>query len=243
MLWGEGKGFEISQLRLDRAVFTTACVQLVQPKKLELMVKRGITREAFGKRIANLGKNPEVIAKARIEIESMRRMVLTAAKAMDELGNAEARAWVSAVKAMVPIRTCQIVDEAIQIHGGTACRSDSLARMYASQRTLRLADGPDEVHWFVVGRSEIASTEEAARNYNPKETFYAEKGSDSAVAFSDPDPEVANQLICPLSNAANRGDWQWTIYVGEQFLDSWSGRFFDDVGIDKVGIDFEQEQF
>jgi acyl-CoA dehydrogenase len=106
---------------------------------------------------------------------------------MDELGNAEARVWVSAVKAMVPIRTCQIVDEAIQIHGGAGVSQwTPLARMYASQRTLRLADGPDEVHWFVVGRSEIASTEEAARGYDPKETFYAEKGSDSEVAFSGP---------------------------------------------------------
>lgn len=188
MLWGEGKGFEISQLRLGPGRIHH-CMRSVgaAEKALELMVKRGITREAFGKRIANLGKNPEVIAKARIEIESMRRMVLTAAKAMDELGNAEARVWVSAVKAMVPIRTCQIVDEAIQIHGGTGVSQwTPLARMYASQRTLRLADGPDEVHWFVVGRSEIASTEEAARDYNPKETFYAEKGSDSAVAFSGP---------------------------------------------------------
>ena len=58
--------------------------------------------------------------------------------------------------------------------------------MYASQRTLRLADGPDEVHWFVVGRSEIASMEEAARDYNPKETFYSEKGSDSSGVFSGP---------------------------------------------------------
>ncbi|MEC7435117.1 MAG: acyl-CoA dehydrogenase family protein, partial [Actinomycetota bacterium] len=188
MLWGEGKGFEISQLRLGPGRIHH-CMRSVgaAEKALELMVKRGITREAFGKRIANLGKNPEVIAKARIEIESMRRMVLTAAKAMDELGNAEARVWVSAVKAMVPIRTCQIVDEAIQIHGGTGVSQwTPLARMYASQRTLRLADGPDEVHWFVVGRSEIASTEEAARDYNPKETFYAEKGSDSAVALSGP---------------------------------------------------------
>ena len=120
MLLGEGRGFEISQVRLGPGRIHH-CMRSVgaAERALELMAKRGLTREAFGKRIANLGKNVEVIAKARIEIESMRRMVLTAAKAMDELGNAEARLWVSAVKAMVPIRVCQIIDEAIQVHGAT----------------------------------------------------------------------------------------------------------------------------
>jgi acyl-CoA dehydrogenase len=156
-------------------------------KALELMVKRGITREAFGKRIANLGKNPEVIAKARIEIESMRRMVLTAARAMDLLGNAEARVWVSAIKSMVPIRTCQIVDEAMQVHGAIGVSQwTPLARMYAQQRTLRLADGPDEVHWHVVGRAEIASMEEPARGYNPKEAHYSKVSPDHSGVFSGP---------------------------------------------------------
>jgi acyl-CoA dehydrogenase len=188
MLLGEGRGFEISQLRLGPGRIHH-CMRSVgaAERALELMVKRGLTREAFGKRLANLGKNPEVIAKARIEIEAMRRMVLTAAKAMDELGNAEARVWVSAVKAMVPIRTCQIVDEAIQMHGATGVSQwTPLARMYASQRTLRLADGPDEVHWFVVGRSEIASMEDAARDYNPKDTFYANLATDNTGIFSGP---------------------------------------------------------
>jgi acyl-CoA dehydrogenase len=188
MLLGEGRGFEISQLRLGPGRIHH-CMRSVgnAEKALELMVKRGITREAFGKRLANLGKNPEVIAKARIEIEAMRRMVLTAAKAMDELGNAEARVWVSAVKAMVPIRTCQIVDEAIQMHGATGVSQwTPLARMYASQRTLRLADGPDEVHWFVVGRSEIGSHEDAAKGYDPKETFYANLDRDRSGVFSGP---------------------------------------------------------
>ena len=87
-------------------------------------------------------------------------MVLRAAKAMDTMGNAEARIWVSAVKAMVPERVCKIIDEAIQVHGATGVSQwTPLARMYASQRTLRLADGPDEVHWHVVGRNEIARYE------------------------------------------------------------------------------------
>ena len=87
-------------------------------------------------------------------------MVLRAAKAMDTLGNAEARVWISAVKAMVPERVCNIIDQAIQMHGATGVSQwTPLANMYQSQRTLRLADGPDEVHWMVVGRSELASYE------------------------------------------------------------------------------------
>ena len=78
-------------------------------------------------------------------------------QAMDTMGNAEARVWVSAVKAMVPIRVCEIIDEAIQVHGATGISQwTPLARMYANIRTLRLADGPDEVHWHVVGRAELA---------------------------------------------------------------------------------------
>jgi len=188
MLLGEGRGFEISQIRLGPGRINH-CMRSVgaAERALGLMVKRGLTREAFGKRISNLGKNVEVIAKARIEIEGMRRMVLTAAKAMDELGNAEARVWVSAVKAMVPIRTCQIIDEAIQIHGATGVSQwTPLSRMYASQRTLRLADGPDEVHWFVVGRAEIASWEEEAKGYDPKAEYYAEQAKARDGVFSGP---------------------------------------------------------
>ena len=156
-LLGEGRGFEISQVRLGPGRIHH-CMRSIgtAEKALELMVRRGLNREAFGKPLANLGKNTEVIAKARIEIEAMRLMVLRAAKAMDVMGNQEARVWVSAVKAMVPIRVCQIIDEAIQIHGATGVSHwTPLARMYASQRTLRLADGPDEVHWHVVGRAEL----------------------------------------------------------------------------------------
>ncbi len=156
-LLGVGKGFEISQVRLGPGRIHH-CMRSIgaAEKALELMVRRGINREAFGKPLASLGKNTEMIAKARIEIEAMRLMVLRAAKAMDTLGNQEARVWVSAVKAMVPIRACAIIDDAIQIHGATGVSHwTPLARMYASQRTLRLADGPDEVHWHVVGRAEI----------------------------------------------------------------------------------------
>jgi acyl-CoA dehydrogenase len=121
------------------------------------MVKRATTRVAFGKPLIQLGKNLEVVARARIEIEAMRLMVLKAARAMDVMGNREARVWVSMVKAMVPERVCKIIDEAMQMHGAAGLSQWSpLSRMYASQRTLRLADGPDEVHYMVVGRAELS---------------------------------------------------------------------------------------
>jgi acyl-CoA dehydrogenase len=176
MLLGEGRGFEISQIRLGPGRIHH-CMRSIgaAERAIELMSKRGISRKAFGKPIAQLGKNVETIAKARVEIEAMRMMVLKAAKAMDVLGNAQARTWVSAVKAMVPERVCKIIDEAIQIHGATGVSQwTPLADMYTSQRTLRLADGPDEVHWFVVGRAELARwSEDGAMDYDPKASYLA----------------------------------------------------------------------
>ncbi len=187
ILLGEGRGFEISQVRLGPGRIHH-CMRSIgaAERAIELMAKRGLTREAFGKRLANLGKNTEVIAKARIEIEAMRMMVLKAAKAMDVLGNAEARVWVSAVKAMVPERVCRIIDDAIQIHGATGVSQwTPLADMYASQRTLRLADGPDEVHWFVVGRAELSRwVEEGASGYDPKTSYLSRPKMDKV--FSGP---------------------------------------------------------
>lgn len=116
-------------------------------KALQLMVERGMAREAFGRPIISLGKNTEWVSKARIDIESMRLMVLRAARSMDLLDKDEARVWVSAVKAMVPECVCEIIDRAIQLHGAVGLSQPTpLAEMYLSQRALRLADGPDEVH-------------------------------------------------------------------------------------------------
>ena len=161
VLWAEGKGFEISQIRLGPGRIHH-CMRSIgaAEKALELMVARGLSREAFGRPLAKLGKNLEVISRARIDIEAMRLLVLQAAKAMDELGNAEARVWVSAIKAMVPERVCTIIDEAIQLHGATGISQwTPLARMYTQMRTLRFADGPDEVHHMVVGRAELTAHE------------------------------------------------------------------------------------
>lgn len=157
ILLGVGRGFEISQLRLGPGRIHH-CMRSIgsAEKALDLMVTRAMNREAFGKKIISLGKNVEQVSRARIEIEAMRLMVLKAARAMDVLGNREARIWVSMVKAMVPEKVCLIVDQAMQIHGAAGVSQwTELPEMYARQRILRLADGPDEVHHFVVGRAEV----------------------------------------------------------------------------------------
>jgi len=157
VLLGEGRGFEISQVRLGPGRIHHCMRSIGQAEKaLELMVRRGGTRIAFGRPLAKLGKNLEVISRARIDIDGMRLMVLQAAKAMDVLGNKEARVYVSAVKAIVPDKVCQIIDAAIQIHGATGISKwTPLAGMYTDMRHLRFADGPDEVHHMVVGRAEV----------------------------------------------------------------------------------------
>ena len=158
ILLGEGRGFEISQVRLGPGRIHH-CMRTIgkAEKALDMMVSRGLTRQAFGKQIAHLGGNMQIIAQARCEIEAMRLMVLKAAKAMDVLGNKEARVWVSMVKAMVPERACKIIDQSIQMHGATGISHwTPLAEMYTDVRHLRFADGPDEVHWMVVGRHELS---------------------------------------------------------------------------------------
>jgi acyl-CoA dehydrogenase len=180
ILWGEGRGFEISQLRLGPGRIHH-CMRSIgaAEKAIEMMVDRGTSREGFGKKLINLGKNMEVVSRARIEVEAMRLMVLRAAKAMDTLGNAEARIWVSAVKAMVPEKCCDIIDEAIQMHGAAGISQwFPLADMWHSQRTLRLADGPDEVHHFVVARAEVKNraADVAAGNASAYEAAHLAKG-------------------------------------------------------------------
>jgi len=161
VLLGEGRGFEISQLRLGPGRIHH-CMRSIgaAEKAIEMMVDRGLSREGFGKKLINLGKNMEVVSRARIEVEAMRLMVLRAAQAMDTLGNSEARVWVSAVKAMVPEKCCDIINEAIQMHGAAGVSQwFPLADMWHGQRTLRLADGPDEVHHHVVARAEVKNRE------------------------------------------------------------------------------------
>ena len=162
ILLGEGRGFEISQGRLGPGRIHHCMRSVGQAERaLDLLVRRGMSREAFGRPLVQLGKNLEVVSRARIEIEAMRLMVLKAAKAMDVLGNREARVWVHMCKAMIPERVCKIIDQAIQIHGAAGVSQwTPLAGMYTGQRTLRIADGPDEVHHLVVGRAELRKYDE-----------------------------------------------------------------------------------
>ncbi len=173
MLLGEGRGIEISQLRLGPGRIHH-CMRAIgsAEKALDLLVARGLTRTAFGKPLVQLGGNLEIISRARIDIEAMRLMVLKAAKAMDVLGNQEARVWIHMVKAMVPERVCQIIDQAIQMHGALGVSQHTpLARMYANTRTLRIADGPDEVHHMVVGRNELRQYREMPEDQSLTATF------------------------------------------------------------------------
>ena len=179
ILWGEGRGFEISQVRLGPGRIHHCMRSIGQAEKaLDLMIERGLSREAFGKRIIDLGKNMETISRAKIEIESMRLLVLKAAKAMDVLGNKEARSWVSMIKAKVPEQVCDIIDQAMQVHGATGISQWSpLSGMYAQQRTLRYADGPDEVHHHVIARHEVNTYKESNARQDAAKQHTENRGS------------------------------------------------------------------
>ena len=157
VILGAGRGFEISQARLGPGRIHHCMRALgMAEKALELMCRRGLAREAFGKPIIRLGGNFDIVANARMDIESARLLVLRAARAMDLLGNREARFWVHAIKARVPEMTCRIIDQAMQMYGGAGLSEwTPLAEMYMQARILRLADGPDEVHRLVVAREEL----------------------------------------------------------------------------------------
>jgi len=125
-------------------------------KALRLMIERGLSRKAFGKELIKLGGNFDLVARSRIELDSCRLQVYKTARAMDILDPKEARIYISKIKAMVPEIVCEIIDRSIQMHGATGLSQWSdLPDMYMHARTLRLADGPDEVHRVVVARDEI----------------------------------------------------------------------------------------
>ena len=158
ILLGEGRAFEIAQGRLGPGRIHH-CMRLIGQAEvaLELAIKRGLEREAFGKPIINLGGNRERIADARIAIDQARLLVLNAAWKLDTGGPLNALSEVSQIKVIVPNVTQQVVDMAIQLHGGGGLSEDfPLAAMWTNARALRLADGPDEVHRGVVARLEIS---------------------------------------------------------------------------------------
>ena len=158
LILGRGRGFEISQGRLGPGRIHH-CMRSIgaAEKALELMCKRALSREAFGKPLAELGGNYDVIADSRIEIDMCRLLVLRAAWLMDTIGNKAARDAISQIKVAVPNMSLRVIDRAIQIHGAAGVSQDfPLASLWTSQRTLRLADGPDEVHRRVVARKELS---------------------------------------------------------------------------------------
>ena len=157
VILGAGRGFEISQGRLGPGRIHHCMRALgAAERALKLLCERATTRVAFGKPLARLGGNIDVVANARISIEQARLLTLKTAWMMDNVDPKEARVWMSMIKTAVPNVTLKVIDDAIQMHGGLGVSQDTpLAAMYAGQRTLRLADGPDEVHRMVVGRNEF----------------------------------------------------------------------------------------
>ena len=158
ILLGEGRGFEIAQGRLGPGRIHH-CMRLigVSERALEKMCKRVKTRVAFGKPVAEQTVTLERIADARIMIDQARLLTLKAAYMMDTVGNKAARAEIAMIKVAAPVMACQVLDWAIQAHGGAGIGDDfGLARAYAHARTLRLADGPDEVHRNQIGKLELA---------------------------------------------------------------------------------------
>jgi acyl-CoA dehydrogenase len=156
MILGEGRGFEIAQGRLGPGRIHHCMRTIgVADRALELMVKRLLSREAFGKKIAEHSVWEQRVAEARTNIEMCRLLCLKAADMMDKVGNKVARTEIAMIKVAAPRMALKVIDDAIQAWGGAGVTTDSgLARMYASQRTLRLADGPDEVHNRTVARLE-----------------------------------------------------------------------------------------
>lgn len=158
ILLGEGRGFEIAQGRLGPGRIHH-CMRSIgaAERALEYMCKRLNSRVAFGKVIATQTVWQERIAEARIMIDQARLLTLKAAYMMDTVGNKIARTEIAMIKVVAPNMACQIIDWAIQAHGaGGVCEDFPLANMYAHQRTLRLADGPDEVHRNAIAKLEIA---------------------------------------------------------------------------------------
>jgi acyl-CoA dehydrogenase len=168
ILLGEGRGFEIAQGRLGPGRIHH-CMRLVgvAERALELMCKRSLSRVTFGKPVAERTVTQERIAESRIMIESARLLVLKAASMMDTVGNKAARAEIAMIKVLAPNVACKVLDWAMQAHGGAGVSEDfPLAYMYAQSRTLRFADGPDEVHRNAIAKLELARHAAAPRRSN-----------------------------------------------------------------------------
>jgi len=160
---GPGRGFEIAQGRLGPGRIHHCMRTLgAAERALELLCRRSLHRVAFDKPLAELGGNADIIANARIMLEQARLLTLKAAWMLDEVGTKGARSEISQIKVAVPNIALEIIDQAIQMHGGAGVSPDfPLAEMFATIRTLRIADGPDEVHRALIAKLEL-------KKYKPK---------------------------------------------------------------------------
>jgi acyl-CoA dehydrogenase len=157
LILGRGRGFEVAQGRLGPGRIHH-CMRAIgnAERALELMCRRSLSREAFGKPLAQLGANYDIIAESRMKIEMARLLCLKAAYMMDTASPREAAPWISQIKVVAPKIALEITDEAVQMHGAMGITQDApLAHMWAHLRTLRLADGPDAVHRRQVARAEL----------------------------------------------------------------------------------------
>ncbi|WP_425455484.1 acyl-CoA dehydrogenase family protein [Arenicella xantha] len=159
LLLGEGRGFEVSQGRLGPGRIHHCMRAIGQAERaLQLMCKRSLNRTAFGRPLAKLGANYDIIADCRIAIEQARLLCLKAAWMMDQGDPQAAAPYISQIKVVAPNMALKVIDEAMQMFGGTGVSQDTpLADMYAQMRTLRFADGPDAVHRMQVARKELAA--------------------------------------------------------------------------------------
>jgi len=157
LLLGEGRGFEIAQGRLGPGRIHH-CMRLVgmAERALELMCRRALSRKPFGKLLSDQGVTRERIANARILIDQARFLTLNAADRMDKVGNKQAKREIAMIKVAAPNMACQVIDWALQVHGAAGVSDDTpLAYMYAGARTIRFADGPDEVHRNQIAKFEL----------------------------------------------------------------------------------------